>query len=174
VALGKRRSSTISCEALATFVIGGFDPHCSLQIEPVDLGRERPPALRLEAAIVAVIRTKGRLCVEPHQRAHAKRHVRASVDRIPLGRLVREVLGRAWVDEAMLAQPAHGTVTYTADDALQRTLRRCAGVVKARCGVLGAREYAVQHDGMEVEVQVQAAAEVPSKLRRRALPDGRR
>jgi len=74
-----------------------------LQIEPVDLGRERPPALRLEAAIVAVIRTKDRLCVEPHQRAHAERHVRAGVDRIPLGRLIRALLGRAWVDKAMLA-----------------------------------------------------------------------
>ena len=37
-------------------------------------------ALRLKAAIVAVIRKEDRLCVEPHQRAHAERHVRAGVN----------------------------------------------------------------------------------------------
>jgi dihydroxyacetone kinase len=69
----------------------------------------------------------------------------------------------------MLLQPPHGPVTHAADDAHHRLLGRSSGVVEAHAAVLDAREYAVQRDGVEMEVQVQAAAEALDEVDRTVL-----
>jgi hypothetical protein len=46
--------------------------------------------------------------------------------------------------------------------------------VEAHAPSVVGREYAVHHDGVEMKIEVQGAAKGPNRLRRRALPDGRR
>lgn len=84
----------ISHEALATFVIVGFDAHRGLEVEAVALGAERAPLLRREAR-VGVLGPGGSAWIQNGERAAAKGNLRARTERGAGCALLRSSSGRS-------------------------------------------------------------------------------
>jgi hypothetical protein len=148
-------SGTVAHESLAAFIIAGFDAHCGLYVEPIELRCHRPGVLPIEARLRCLAGLGGFGALKPGEGAATQRDVRARIERAPLRRLVGSVLGWALLKEPFLPQPAQGAVTHTADDPIERFARWRARLMEAYAPGVVWNENAVCHNGMEMKVEIQ-------------------
>lgn len=156
---GKAGPCAVPHEALAPFVVVGFDTDRGLPVKAVTHSGERASLLRPEAR-VRIARVDVVAMVERGEGPTTEGDVRASFEGTGLGLLVAAIFGSAIVDEATFAEPARRAISDAPDDAVEHVPSRRREAVEANVACVVAGEDAVGDDRMEMKVQVETAAEL--------------